>query len=236
MALATRTISGNNSGALLRMPKVVVMHATRSGRVSYTDAQELGSTINWFLNPAGASAHWILSKRERVRAVSDTLIAWHSARLNPLSWAIEFTQPTIDRTFGTGHYANAALIGRHYVAQGVAPVWLDYWDGNLIQSGFVDHEDTIQGRESGKSDIGYRFDRPRFIDSLEVPMNDEEFNRRFLKAIETVGYRQRDDSGAETGPKRTVANWTWRLRQLIETLEASDYTDAKAVKAVRDKL
>ncbi len=187
MALATRTIEGNNSGLLLRVPKVVVMHSTRSGIASKTDASELTSTINWFLNPAGASAHWIISKVERVRAVADTLRAWHSAWLNGLSWGIEFTQPTIDRTFGAGHYANAALIGRHYVSLGVKPVWLDDWDGNLSASGFVDHEDTIQGRASGKSDMGYRFDRPRFIASLEDDMpTTKEIVDATVKALRPV--------------------------------------------------
>lgn len=183
MALATRTIAGNNSGLLPRRPKIVVMHSTRSGRVSFTDVQELGATINWFLNPAGTSAHWIISKLERIRAVADALIAWHATLLNAKSWAIEFTQPTIDRTFGKGHYDNAALIGRHYVKLGVKPVWLGDWDGNLTQSGFVDHEDTVQGRASGKSDIGHRFDRPRFIASLEVDMPLNTADKTWLKAM-----------------------------------------------------
>ena len=34
--IATRTIHGNNSGPYLRRPKVVVMHATRSGRAGFT--------------------------------------------------------------------------------------------------------------------------------------------------------------------------------------------------------
>lgn len=174
MALATKQINGNNSGPLSRVPKIVIMHSTRSGIASKTDASELLSTINWFQNPAGASSHWIISKVERVRAVADTLLAWHSGYLNGKAWGIEFTQPTIDRTFDAGHYANAALIGQHYVKLGVKPVWLDSWDGNLTQSGFVMHEDTAQGRASGKSDMGYRFDRARFIASLEDSMTDAE--------------------------------------------------------------
>lgn len=195
MALATRTISGNNSGLLSRKPKVVVMHSTRSGIASKTDAQELTSTINWFTNPAGSSAHWILSKTERVRCVADNLLAWHSGYLNGKAWGIEFTQPTIDRTFGAGHYANAALIGRHYVKLGVKPVWLNYWDGNLTQSGFVDHEDTVQGQASGKSDMGYRFDRARFIASLEDDMGMTDAEKAAFKALtaEVVALKKRED-------------------------------------------
>jgi hypothetical protein len=173
MTLATRTINGNDSGFYLRRPKVVVMHATRSTIATKTDAEELASTLNWFTNPNGASAQWVLSGTERVRVVADTLIAWHSAYLNGRSWGIEFTQPTIDRPFRDGHYANAALVGRHYVVLGVAPVWLPYWDGNDA-SGFVAHQDTKQGREAGKTDPGPQFDRVRFIASLEDDMTDEQ--------------------------------------------------------------
>lgn len=165
MALATRTIDGNNSGALPRRPEVVILHATRSTIATKTDVEELGSTLNWFVNPAGASAHWVLSETERVRVVADELLAGHAGYLNDKAWGVEMTQPTIDRPFTEGHYANAALIGRHYVSLGVAPVWLSYWDGGGA-SGFVGHEDTVQGRASGKSDPGPEFDRQRFIASL----------------------------------------------------------------------
>lgn len=175
MTLATRTIQGNHSGPLAR-PKVVIMHSTRSGIASKTDAEELTSTLNWFQNPNGASAHFVLSETERVRCVDDNKVAWHAGHriasldLKEKSWGVETTQPTIDRPFTEGHYANLAMIGRHYVSLGVAPVWLDYWDGSDI-SGFVDHEDTSQGRDGGKTDIGYQFDRARFIASLEDFMN-----------------------------------------------------------------
>jgi len=182
VTLATRTINGNNSGPYIRRPKIVVMHATRSGIATKTDAQELSSTLNWFTNPDGASAHWVLSETERVRVVTDDLIAWHSAYLNSRSRGIELTQPTIDRPFQNGHYANAALIGKHYVKLGVAPVWLSYWDGNDA-SGFVAHEDTKQGRESGKTDPGPQFDRERFIALLEDDMTDEEFLAKLEKLL-----------------------------------------------------
>ncbi len=170
--IATQQIAGNNSGPFLRKPKIVVMHSTRSGQPHFSDSQELGSTLNWFVNPEGASSHWVLSELERVRVVQDSLIAWHSTYLNSRSWGIELTQPTIDRDFTDGHYANAALIGQNYVKLGVAPVWLPYWDGG--GSGFVAHEDTKQGRELGKSDPGPKFDRARFIASLQPEPTEEE--------------------------------------------------------------
>ncbi len=247
MTLATRTVNGNNSGLYLRTPRIVVMHATRSGQVKFTDAQELGSTLNWFENPAGASSHWVLSETERVRVVEDTLIAWHSAYLNGRSWGVELTQPTIDRPFRDGHYANAALVGRHYVALGVAPVWLDYWDGNDA-SGFVSHEDTVQGRESGKSDPGPEFDRERFIASLEDdmaldPVKDkatfEKMLRSVLSRTEVIAIK---DDGKTTGGYASLGLNIYRIRQ--NERHAKDaakhggggYSDAQAVKAVKDKL
>ncbi len=181
MTLATRRISGNNSGLYLRPPKVVVVHSTRSGRADFSDAQELAVTLAWFTNPNGASAQWVLSETERVRVVEDALIAWHSAYLNGRSWGIEMTQPTIDRPYRDGHYDNAALLGRHYVSLGVAPVWLPFWNGDDA-SGFVAHQDTVQGRESGKTDPGL-FDRVRFIASLEDKMTDEEFLKQLNRVL-----------------------------------------------------
>ena len=186
MPLATKTINGNHSGPM-GSPKVVIMHATRSTRADFTDAQELSATLSWFQNPNGASSHFVLSELERVRCVGDDRVAWHAAYLNEDAWGVEMTQPTPDRPFTDGHYANAALIGRHYVSLGVKPVWLSFWGGpGDTASGFVDHADTIQGRNSGKSDAGRLFDRVRFIDSLEDKMDDREFNERFLKAWETL--------------------------------------------------
>jgi hypothetical protein len=78
------------------------------------------------------------------------------------------------------------------------------------------------------------------ISSLEDDMNDEEFERRTLKVLQTVGLKQMDDGGNESGPKRTTANWMWRLRQLIKELEATsgggDYTDEDARRAVKERL
>lgn len=241
MTLATRTINGNNSGSYLRRPKIVVMHATRSGRV-WTDAEELEATLSWFVNPNGASAQWVISEEERVRVVADALIAWHSAYLNGRSWGIELTQPTSDRPFRDGHYANAALVGRHYVKLGVAPVWLSYWDGNDA-SGFVHHADTKQGRESGKTDIGAQFDTARFIASLEDGMTQDEFNVMFGKAVQQVAYKPRDAEGTVGATSRTAANWALQTREDKQALtqhknepHAGGYTDAEAVKAVKDKL
>jgi N-acetyl-anhydromuramyl-L-alanine amidase AmpD len=190
--IATRTVQGTNSGPYLRHPKIVVMHSTRSGLAEFTDAQELGATINWFTNPDGASSHWVISETERARVVTDDLIAWHSTYLNSRAWGIELTQPTIDRPYRDGHYANVALVGWRYIKLGVAPKWLDYWDGDVSVSGFVAHEDTVQGRESGKSDPGPQFDRVRFIASLEDDMlsaEDKEFILAQTKFLET---RQND--------------------------------------------
>lgn len=169
MTLATRTIWGNHSGPI-NSPRVVIIHSTRSGIASKTDAQELTSTLNWFQNPNGASSHWVLSELERVRCVDDGRVAWHVSYLNEDAWGIELTQPTIDRPFTDGHYANLALVGQHYVSLGVAPVWLLDWDGDPAVSGFVAHQNTGQGRALGKSDPGPEFDHERFIASLEDDM------------------------------------------------------------------
>ena len=59
---------------------------------------------------------------------------------------------------------------------------MDYWDGE-DGSGFVAHEDTIQGRQAGKSDPGPEFDRARFIASLN-PEEEEDMKLKFIQAPE----------------------------------------------------
>ena len=237
MTIATRYIHGNNSGPYTRRPKIVVMHSTRSTIASKTDAQELESTLNWFTNPLGASSHWVLSELERVRVVTDDLIAWHSSYFNDDSWGLELTQPTIDRPFTDGHYDNLALVGQRYVSLGVAPVWLSHWDGNLEASGFVAHENTVQGQGSGKTDPGPEFYQVRFIDSLEVDMTPQEV-RDIVRAME---FRREDDAGTTHQPKNTLARWLWELDEhrkddAKHSAGSDDYTDADAVKAVKDAL
>ncbi len=230
--LATQQIAGNNSGPFLRQPKIVVMHATRSTIATKTDAEELQSTLNWFVNPDGASSHWVLSELERVRVVKDSLIAWHSAYLNGRSWGIEMTQPTIDRPFTDGHYANAALIGQNYVSLGVAPVWLPYWDGGE-GSGFVAHEDTIQGRQAGKSDPGPKFDRVRFIASLEGEMltsEDELKVQEIAKGEAEFEVRRNRDNQA--GFNEAQMNL---IRQMIGA-QAGGLSDEQLRKAMKDEI
>ncbi len=219
--IATQQIGGNDSGPFLRTPKIVVMHSTRSTQSHFTDSQELGATLNWFVNPDGASSHWVLSEVERVRVVSDALIAWHSTYLNSRSWGIEMTQPTIDRDFTNGHYANAALIGQNYVSLGVAPVWLDYWDGDVSASGFVAHEDTKQGRESGKSDPGPKFDRARFISSLEDDMDEAAVKALIAKHVDASNSKARFKQIADNLPELNA-----HLTNVVNALIAKHANDA----------
>ncbi len=224
------------------------MHSTRSGRADFTDAQELAATLSWFVNPNGASAQWVLSEKKRVRVVADALIAWHSAYLNSKAWGIEITQPTIDRPFTDGHYNNAILVGQHYVTLGVAPVWLDYWDGDISASGFVAHEDTVQGRESGKTDPGPKFDRARFIAELEEedmvldPKADLKTFKEMLRSVlSNTDVIAVNDAGKSVGSYHPVGLYLYRIRQLqaqVRRLEqgSAEYTDERAVQAVKDKL
>ena len=126
------------------------------------------------------------------------------------------TQPT-NEDFTDGHYDNAALIGQHYVALGVAPVWLEYWDGGDA-SGFVAHEDTKQGRESGKTDPGPKFDRVRFISSLEDEMlnaEDKEWIAGMMRGVVwAIGTGE-----MSTGLKLGDPEWT-PPKDLLDVLNA----------------
>ena len=75
----------------------------------------------------------------------------------------------------------------------------------------------------------------------EDEMEQAKFNEMFEKAVSEYGVLAIDDDGDEVGARHPVALYLYRIRQLqakVRLLEqgSTAYTDARAVKAVKDKL
>ena len=168
---ATRTILSPNhsAGWTNGPPRAVVVHSTRSGQVSFTDAQELQATINWFMSVnSQASAHWVISELERVRMVEDKYPAWHAVEHSWEAYGIEVCQPTRDRPYKEGHYRNLVSVCVPYVKAGIPIVHLPTLKWQDGRKGFVGHEETEQGLRDGKSDPGPPFDWAKFINMLKA--------------------------------------------------------------------
>ena len=213
---ATRTILSPNhsAGWTNGPPRAVVVHSTRSGQVSFTDAQELQATINWFMSVnSQASAHWVISELERVRMVEDKYPAWHAVEHSWEAYGIEVCQPTRDRPYKEGHYRNLVSVCVPYVKAGIPIVHLPTLKWQDGRKGFVGHEETEQGLRDGKSDPGPPFDWVKFTNMLKAETEDDmaltqaEFNKMFIEAAKSVKFPARNDAGKETSGGHTAAKW-----------------------------
>lgn len=178
MSLATREIYSPNyyrQGWIYGPPKVVFIHASRSGIEGRTHEKELASTINWFSTSGSqASAQWIISPVERVRMVPDEYPSWCTGYHNFEGFNIELTQPTARTPYQPGHYRNLAIVCAPYVQQGIPIARVSYWAYAQDQPrGFVGHENTQQGQSVGKSDPGPMFNWDEFLSILRYELEEE---------------------------------------------------------------
>jgi hypothetical protein len=95
--------------------------------------------------------------------VPDEYPSWATGWHNFQGYNIEVTQPLWNTPFEDGHYANLARVCGGYVRQGVPIRRIEYLPYSSNEGGFVQHQDTQQGIEAGKSDLGIMFDWGRFF-------------------------------------------------------------------------
>jgi len=147
---------GSREGA---RPRLIVIHATRSGDAGNSPEQELQGTLRWFLDSRGrpdqrtwASAHDVIAADGTRHACLDPeRMAWHAGYLNPFSIGIEVAQPTREAPFPEAQVAaTAARVRQLCVEYGIPMVRVM----SEAESGVIGHEDTAQGRALGKSDPG----------------------------------------------------------------------------------
>lgn len=144
----------------------VVIHATRSGKPGF--AMELAATLNHFANPdSEVSAHWVIGRQgEKVRVIADTAQSWHAGEHNATHFGIELEQGVESDGFTDAQIGALVEVCRGYVEDfGIAPVH----SPSTLMSGFIGHQETVQGKRAGKTDPGKLFPWDRFIALLNPP-------------------------------------------------------------------
>lgn len=156
---------------------VVVIHSTRSG-ISMNPSEFKG-TLNWFANPASeVSSHWVISREGvKARVVADSEQAWHAGEHNDCL-SVEFEQGVESDGFTDIQLAAGVLVCAAYCKDFGVPA---RHITDITQDGFIGHEETPQGKRTGKSDPGNLFPWDAFIAHLqeaiappaELPSNEE---------------------------------------------------------------
>lgn len=157
------------------IPRLFVVHSTRSGAGGNTAAQERDGTARWFgSNPLRVSAHFIVGAGDITPVVPLEVAAHHAGEHNPYSVGVEITQPLATTPYSAGHYEAAAevfrLVDLYLRLRGEPriPVRLLYGPEVTGTAGITGHDRTPQGREQGKTDPGPLWDWGRFLERVRV--------------------------------------------------------------------
>lgn len=148
-----------------------MVHSTRSG-ADLTDDQERIGTLNWFQNnPYQVSAHYVGDATGGLTPVVPLVYAaGHAGFHNSYSVGVELTQPLPDTPYTQGHYEAAALafdLTNHWLAlMGASPIPPRHVFSGL-ERGVIGHDETEQGRASGKSDPGEPWQWDYFLSLLK---------------------------------------------------------------------
>ena len=154
---------GNGNPIPLRA-RTVIIHCTRSGRIPLNPTEFIG-TLNYMATPGTTSSQWVISRQgEAARAVPDDQQAWHAGVDNDNAWGIELEQAVESDGFTVPQMNKLVEVCRGYMADfSVPPVHAR----SSTEPGFIGHQETAQGRGSGKSDPGRHFDWNWFIAALQ---------------------------------------------------------------------
>lgn len=173
MLVPDRISSTPNWTASPVVGRSVIIHATRSGISMF--AKELEATLNWFGQmwhqlPNGEwvrnpSSQLVIGRQDGqiVRVVPDSMQAWHAAEDNARTWGIELEQGVESDGFTESQMRQLIRAGRHYMERWNVPA---IHATSSTEPGFIGHEETEQGKRSGKSDPGGLFDWDEFINAL----------------------------------------------------------------------
>lgn len=139
-----RRIWSPNHGADRSSTRAIILHSTRGGAID--SAREYEGTINWFMNPnSQVSAHAVIAKNgEWTQCLDWDSIGWHAGAHNSTSIGIEIVQSKQGEYISDGQYTTCAQI--------IKELFNHYGELELIE-----HKNTIQGINAGKSDIGWPF-------------------------------------------------------------------------------
>lgn len=144
--------------------RTVIIHGTRSGK-SMNPSEFIG-TLNYMEQKYTTSSQWVISRKgEKARVVPNNKQAHHAGVDNDNTWGVELEQGAEQDGFTQLELNALVEVCRdEYMADyDVPPV-------RVLSSsapGFVGHQDTQQGRASGKSDPGVLFPWEWFINELK---------------------------------------------------------------------
>ncbi len=180
----------------------IIWHATRSGIPNRTGLQEYYSALNWFKSPNnvvrdsagnpwyGGLAHYIVGGGRVCRVLPEEYVPRFSAGTHDFrAISIEVGQGTNDtpydpRDIELCHELAEELSSRYGFHLGRIP----FIDGdNRGWPGEVGHEDTAQGRQSGKSDPGPLFWQSYMAEGKNE-MNEKERRLMLLMASVLAGH------------------------------------------------
>ena len=175
--LRTRGISG------------ILWHSTRGGQ-GYDGATELSAYRNWVISPnnrnggapalgiapyAGIASYGIGPGQILQCVPDDHIPAWSSWPSDETKLSVEVAQSNRGQAIETATIAECVRFARAAADAYGFPLERRWPDDDNAWTGMAGHEDTVQGRASGKSDPGPEFWEP-FMAALaeEGPMSTDE--------------------------------------------------------------
>ncbi len=178
-------------------PRLIEIHATRSGIQGRTAAQEYGSTKAWFLSPTnyvddwpGVTDDWASMASAIVGGGKLCLVLpedvyphWSLGHADHLAFSLEIgqatnTTPFLDEDLDLAAAYCADLSERYNIPVRVLP----YLSGDNHEApGYVRHDRSANGTTWGKSDPGTLFDDHAFEEMVEVHMGLQEIKDELAK-------------------------------------------------------
>lgn len=199
----------------------ILWHATRSGIAGRTAEQEYSSTLNWFRSPNnvvrdsagnpwyGGMSHYVIGGGKVAIAVPESCVPRFSAGIHDFrAISVEVAQATKDTPFDPRdielcHELAQELSAKHGFPLGRIP-FVDA--NNNGWPGEAGHEDTAQGRQSGKSDPSDLF----WQAYEEAEMTPEQLLR--IERLELAMFSGREEGGEDRATRLANAQFRAALR------------------------
>jgi len=181
---------------------LILMHATRSGILGRTPAQEYGSTINWFVSPDngvntdgdpdpewGGMSSVIIGGGKSCRVLPhDCYPTYSLGHGDPIGLSIELGQNMDGTPFDERDLDLAARQSAEWCRQYRIPPNMLRWlsEDNHEGPGIARHDRSDNGRYYGKSDPGRAFDSAQFEARVRSYLEEDDVDEVARKAIEEL--------------------------------------------------
>ena len=156
-----RVLPSPNHSGRRNQTRGVVIHATRSGKPYLGLQEEYEGTISYIRTPnVQASYNVVIGPWEMAVCVDAPLASWHAEENNLTHLSIGLAQPVIAMSYTRFQVEATAYVTQYWHSLFGFPLQRVF---SQYQRGILGHEDTEQGKRSGKSDPGYRWPWDEFI-------------------------------------------------------------------------